>query len=815
MEIRRIGPERGFVDAIRRIQTSVTQSQTKTNGNTFVRESLYTVDPDTGVATILGRLPDGSVGLKQHVNDITPPNKPSVPIVDGIPEGVVVTWDGLDVSGAAQPSDYLYTMVEISTDGFPWESAGTITAHSSNITIAGLRVETEYFIRLQSFDTNMNPSEYSGVASAVVKGGVGSDVNVDELREEFQTVTSDLNVRLQNNVQAQADLSGVVTNIKDVTLPALATDLSSAQSSLDEATQLLESSFPVTNDSIVDLDVSKLIAGASTIGTDVAEKIAAGTANIQRANIANLFVTDEANLNTVTAQRIAANVGNFIRLNVDQLVAGDANLQTATAERIAANVGSFLKLYASQLYIGEPGNLHPDPDFSDPEGWQIGPGYSISLTGGRNSNPALVVSASANSVGRFYGETDRRRQFRVTGGSRYRATVWVKPDATLPPDSLAIFSKWSNPSTAVSGNYTSPTSTLHPVSIQANQWMQISHDFTVPSEATQALVGFYALADTNIRLTFSEPAVKEMITPSLIVEGLIDGQVIRGVDILGGVISQESNGFRTRLYTDQYRGGVIEFSSGSIVNPGYLSMGPEGMDVKLPMTDNNRGSIWFKAGSHEDDSIWNPMYLHAQRGVGQSSLTIDGGIFSKREIYVSAAENPTNQSISLTPRGDSTSVNPDSNDLSFSGRGRIIGTADLRITAPNGITISSNAGSIVVAGTTMEDTGWRTASYVNNWTDYGLGFGGLQYRRANGVLYVRGNIKGGAFYTNVTTLPPGFRPVVPAGTSAMEFPITVIAGGDFRSGSIFAYASGVLTYYGPNSTWTGQDRVIINAAFPL
>lgn len=139
----------------------------------------------------------------------------------------------------------------------------------------------------------------------------------------------------------------------------------------------------------------------------------------------------------------------------------------------------------------------------------------------------------------------------------------------------------------------------------------------------------------------------------------------------------------------------------------------------------------------------------------------------------------------------------------------------IRLEAPNGVLL--NGAPIGSGGGSGSDSGWLTATYQNGWMDYGNGFGGLQYRKKDGVLYLRGSIKGGAFYTNVAQLPDGFRPVVPEGTSAMEFPITVIAnnGTAFTAGTMFAYATGTLTYYSPPSTWVGPDRVIINNAFPL
>ncbi len=142
------------------------------------------------------------------------------------------------------------------------------------------------------------------------------------------------------------------------------------------------------------------------------------------------------------------------------------------------------------------------------------------------------------------------------------------------------------------------------------------------------------------------------------------------------------------------------------------------------------------------------------------------------------------------------------------------GDGVLRMEAPNGVLV--NGAPIGSGGSGGDDSGWLTAVYQNGWMDYGNGFGGLQYRRLNGVLFIRGNIKGGSPVSIVTRLPEGFRPGVPKGTTAMEFTISAVQNGVRYAGGMYAYANGDIAYSAsPTAPWAGSDRVTINQAFPL
>jgi len=62
--------------------------------------------------------------------------------------------------------------------------------------------------------------------------------------------------------------------------------------------------------------------------------------------------------------------------------------------------------------------------------------------------------------------------------------------------------------------------------------------------------------------------------------------------------------------------------------------------------------------------------------------------------------------------------------------------------------------------TISPDTGWRAATLLNGWLNYGDIWEPAGYRRMNGQVYLRGLVKLGTVgaYTPIFTLPYGFRP---------------------------------------------------------
>lgn len=67
-----------------------------------------------------------------------------------------------------------------------------------------------------------------------------------------------------------------------------------------------------------------------------------------------------------------------------------------------------------------------------------------------------------------------------------------------------------------------------------------------------------------------------------------------------------------------------------------------------------------------------------------------------------------------------------------------------------------------------DDTDWADASLLNSWVNYDIRK--AQYRRLNGVVWMRGLVKDGTIGTTILQLPVGFRPAASAGAEH-HFPV--------------------------------------------
>lgn len=451
----------------------------------------------------------------------------------------------------------------------------------------------------------------------------------------------------------------------------------------------------------------------------------------------------------VDAESVGAAVGAFVEADIGKLrVTGATNLDTLVAERIAANIGSYLKLYASQVFIGEPGNLMPDPNFLDLEGWQLpANGYSVAAGGGRNGNNALDIAASSSQAGRYYAITDKRRQFRVTGGSTYKASVWVKAAAAVPVNGVAIYGKWTNPSTAAGGNFATPGNGSNKAPLAANVWTELPYEFTVPTEATHAFIGLYAQASATTRVLFSEPSVKEVITPSLIVEGFFQGQRVIGASIETNAAADVGFKLNDRGLT-AHSVARAEYGDGNV------------RETKMRAVIDARVTPWSVGNTDKWPGLWlegDPVSgTRPQHSAGVTvgdpsggSAVVRSGRNTVASPYSEAFTAPGLASVSAYSAAPSGSghrtqgymgVTPGSFNMSTGDAGGNI-VAQV-YSGPDGVLELKALRGVKVNGQVLfvQDTGWVSAQLLTDFqhrTSYG--WAGIKWRAYNGVFTLMGS----------------------------------------------------------------------------
>ena len=511
--------------------------------------SLDEYDADGNLVGIIGKQHDGTHGAISVGGP--PPPKPTAPIVTPVQGGLIGRWNGEFDGGALSPMNFSHVSLHV-TDNV--ELAGSVLPGTLRSTMAGelgdefpvghLTTDPHY-VWLVAWSKSGKPSAPSTVVTANPLPSVtaeqlaAAEQRIDAAQSEFNTVAGNLTQRVQtaesditaaeNRLgQAEADLTnafGQITTVDGKAATAL-NSASAAQTTADNLPKVLHGTTepsgtapngsiwfqhldnlqgvvigqwsrvsgawvatPIGSDAIGNLDVGKLTAGSATIVELVAQKIAASTAAFQTVDIGNLTVT------------------------------GTSTLANAVAIKLAADIGSFLKLYANQVIIGSGGNILPDPNFTDIDGWSGAGGiYSFDTTGGRSGGGSFLIAMSTGQNGKYYGinagQTAKRP--RVTGGSPYRASVWVRPSADVPVAGIGIYIRSYNTAGTLLATAKVPATT--PASpFLANVWTLYSGMITLPDLATNVAMGLYVESTvTNADVRFSEPSLQAAMDGTLV-----------------------------------------------------------------------------------------------------------------------------------------------------------------------------------------------------------------------------------------------------------------------------------------------------------
>jgi len=330
MEVRRLDPSAGgLANILKNIEGRVAQQETRASGDVVIRQTLTTTDPVTGVSTVFGQLPDGSVGIQPFVGDTTPPPVPTTPIVNAKPGSVLISWDGQFVASAAQPRDFEHLNVigHKVVGGLP----------TSTVTIGALRLPTESIVV---------PSNIAAVGETWCFGFTSEDYNKNKSIESINS--------------ASVMVSGMADD------PAISAHLSS----LDTALTAVETTADGKN--------------AIYYNPSVAPSAPAGVPF----RVGDLWF-DTANDNRIstwsgTAWGAALLGNNAIYANID---AGKMTVGTLAAARLSAR-----SITADKLVLVSTDNVMPEGDFSAGGiAWGVGGAYSIDPTGSRNGTTSFKI----------------------------------------------------------------------------------------------------------------------------------------------------------------------------------------------------------------------------------------------------------------------------------------------------------------------------------------------------------------------------------------------------------------------------------------
>lgn len=187
MEYRRVNAAEGFGRSLLDMNQRIKSIESAPAGTIGIRESIIATDPDTGVSTILGILPDGTTGFQPFIDDIVPPPIPSVPFASSSPGVFIVTWDGAFADGSLAPSDFQFCNIYGHDIANPAVTIliGTVRSPQDSAIYGDAVAGSSWVFWATSLDYNRNESVSSVVtapitlASVVDTSGLQSQLNAN------------------------------------------------------------------------------------------------------------------------------------------------------------------------------------------------------------------------------------------------------------------------------------------------------------------------------------------------------------------------------------------------------------------------------------------------------------------------------------------------------------------------------------------------------------------------------------------------------------------------------------------------------------
>ncbi len=392
MEVRRIGPDGGFLREFTDVRKRVQHLETRPSGNIVIRETLTATDPATGVSTQLGVLPDGSIGFQPFIGDIVPPPVATQPIVSAQPGIFTVSWDGLFVNNEEKPRDFEHVnVIAHKMDGTTTTLslvAGVLRLPSDSVIVTQeiAAIGETWQFSLESEDYNGNLAARGDRSPSIVMQSTATDEGVTAALEALQA-DADAAQATANTAQTNAGTAQTAASAAQTTANTAVTN---AQTADGKAVQALADALAASN--LAATKGKVLYQSSAPTGVD--------------ANTQTLWIDTTSNLNTPKRW-----VSGTTWTTVTDKVATDAAALAATKGKILYQTSAPTGADANELtlWIDTTGGANT------PKKWVSGTTWT-SLT----DKVASDAAALAATKGKILFQTTA-----PTGADASLLTLWI------------------------------------------------------------------------------------------------------------------------------------------------------------------------------------------------------------------------------------------------------------------------------------------------------------------------------------------------------------------------------------------------------
>lgn len=500
--------------------------------------------------------PSSHVSLEMKY-DAVPPKKPAKPTIKVSLAVFEIGTNHRTTTGSLQDIDYAHSIVEMATtpEG-PWVERETIVPPSKSAWIGGEGYTTRWF-RLVAVDWEGNRSEPSESVNGTAKSIVDEEFILSEIDAGKVLIKNGEKILIESGVELGRHLSDAAKALADtntrLTGPGGLTErLDDAEDTLVETRGIVAANNTTLTNNLKSATDSLAIAqGEITKVVNRVSPLETGLNTLRNTTIPALTTSINGKTTIIRSSSAAANQANYSLGDRwekwSTLSVGGKLLQTwrhngsAWVEEIldatyiplidigAGTFGSLKggrleanSVTADKVLIGIGGNLFPDPDMMDAEGYQAVTGMTWGGMGsgklGRNS---FTIPGTDTQSGSYYGLGTPYRRPPVVPGQQYRVSVWARTAQAAPARGVSLYLRFYDAGGFVT--WGSPQNASNPDALKANEWTEISGIITAPDNAVNMTLGFFSQTTLTTAVRFSDPSIRQATGGQLIVNGSITG----------------------------------------------------------------------------------------------------------------------------------------------------------------------------------------------------------------------------------------------------------------------------------------------------